>query len=83
MHLILTDTLSVSKVFEVDRTVENAVTMDQSVTDSVVDTIELSQTASQSTTFTNGVPGDITLSYDISKTMTAGCVLQLLEDPDR
>lgn len=70
MHLILTDTLSVSKVFEVDRTVENAVTIDQSFTDSVVDTIEVSQTASQSTTFTNGVPGDTTISYDISKTIT-------------
>src|SRR5512144_44569 len=70
MHLILTDTLGVSKVFEVDRSVENAVTIDQSFTDSTVDTIELSQTASNSTTFTNGVPGDPTISYDISKTIT-------------
>ncbi|HSB33006.1 MAG TPA: hypothetical protein VLG39_00970 [Nitrospirota bacterium] len=70
MHLILTDTLGVSKVFEVDRSVENAVTIDQSFTDSVVDTIELSQTASNSTTFTNGVAGDPTISYDISKTIT-------------
>lgn len=70
VRLILTDTLAVSKVFEVDRTVENAVAVDQAVTESVVDTIEVSQTASQSTTFTNGVAGDTTLSFDISKTMT-------------
>jgi thrombospondin type 3 repeat protein len=70
VRLILTDTLSVSKVFEVDRTQENAVAIDQAVTDSTVDTIELSQTASNSTTFTNGVPGDPTISYDISKTIT-------------
>lgn len=69
MHLILTDTLSVAKVFEVDRTVENAIAIDQSVTDSVVDSIELSQTTSNSTTFTDGVPGDPTLSFEIIKTM--------------
>lgn len=68
--LILTDTLAVSKVFEVDRTQENAVAVDQAVTESVVDTIEVSQTASQSTTFTGGVAGDTTLSFDISKTMS-------------
>ena len=68
--LILTDIQAVTKVFEVDRTEENAVTIDQSKTDSVTDTIELAQTSTNSTVFTNGVAGDVTLSYDISKTMT-------------
>src|SRR6185369_6157650 len=52
--LILTDIQAVSKVFEVDRSEENAVTVDQSVTNSVTDTIELDQTSSNSTVFTNG-----------------------------
>ena len=68
--LILTDIQAVSKVFEVDRTQENAVTVDQSVTNSITDTIELDQTSSNSTVFTNGVAGDVTLSYDITKILT-------------
>lgn len=70
MRLILTDIHAVSKVFEVDRTRENAVTVDQSFTNSVTDRIEQSQTSSTATTFTNGVAGNTTLSYDISKTLT-------------
>jgi len=70
IKLTLTEINAVSKVFEVDRSVENAVAVDQSVTNSVTDTIEQANTNSQSTTFTNGVAGDTTLSYDISKTLT-------------
>ncbi|MGE5807593.1 MAG: hypothetical protein ACM32I_00555, partial [Nitrospirota bacterium] len=68
--LVLTDSLGVTKSFSVTRDQENAVTIDQAATDSVVDTIAISQTASQSTTFTNGVAGSTTLSYDINKTIT-------------
>jgi len=70
VRLVLTEINAVSKVFEVDRTVENAHAVDQSETNSVTDTIELAQSSSNSTVFTNGVAGDVTLSYDISKTLT-------------
>lgn len=70
VRLILTDIQAVSKVFEVDRTQENAITVDQSVTNTVTDTIEQSQTDSQANTFVGGAPGDVTLSYDITKTVT-------------
>lgn len=70
IEIILTDIKAVAEVFEVDRTQENAVAVDVSETDSVTDTIELAQSSSNSTTFTNGVAGDPTISYDISKTMT-------------
>jgi hypothetical protein len=70
VQLILTDIHAVSKVFSVDRHQESSVAVDQSVTNSVTDTIELDQTSSTSTTFTNGVAGDPTLSYDITKILT-------------
>jgi hypothetical protein len=68
--LILSDSVGVSKSFSVTKDQEYAVTIDEAYTDSTVDTIALSQTASNSTTFTNGVPGDPTISYDINKTIT-------------
>src|SRR6185369_3141933 len=70
IKLILTEINVETKVFEVDRTEENAHAVDQSVTDSVVETIELDQTSSNSVTFTNGIAGDPTLSYDITKILT-------------
>src|SRR6185369_236462 len=69
VRLILTEINAETHVFEVDRTVENAHAVDQSDTDTVTDTIELAQASTNSTVFTNGVAGDVTLSYDISKTM--------------
>jgi thrombospondin type 3 repeat protein len=68
--LVLTDSVGVSKSFSVTKDQEYAVTIDQAYTNSTVDTIELSQTASNATTFTNGVPGDPTISFDINKTIT-------------
>jgi hypothetical protein len=70
IELILTDIHAETKVFEVDRTQEHALTIDQSVTNSVTDTIELDTLSQTSTTFTNGVAGDTTLSYDIAKILT-------------
>ena len=70
VRLLLTDIQAVSKVFEVDRSQENAVAVDQAVTNSVTNTIEQDETNSQATTFTNGVPGDVTLSFDVTKIMS-------------
>jgi hypothetical protein len=70
IKLILTDIHAETKVFEVDRSEENAHTVDQSYTNSVTNTIELDTLSQTSTTFTNGVAGDPTLSYDIVKILT-------------
>ena len=70
IKLVLTDIKSETKVFEVDRTQENAVTVDQSETDSVTQTIEMDTLSQSATTFTNGVAGDTTISYDIAKILT-------------
>jgi thrombospondin type 3 repeat protein len=68
--LQLTDSVGVSKSFSVTKDQEYAVTIDQAFTDSTVDTIEVSQTASNATEFVNGAPVDTTISYDINKTIT-------------
>jgi len=70
IKLVLTEINAESKVFEVDRTEENAHAVDQSITDSVTDTIELDALAQNSTTFTNGVAGDTTISFDIVKILS-------------
>jgi Bacterial TSP3 repeat len=70
IKLVLTEINAETRVFEVDRTEENAHAVDQSVTDSVTDTIEMDTLSQSSTTFTNGVAGDTTISYDILKLLS-------------
>ena len=80
VRVFLTDALAVTKTVEVDRTQQTTVDLIQSVTDTVTESISLSQDTAQDTTFTNGVAGDVTLTSSISKTMSEAVELDFTKE---
>lgn len=80
VRVFLEDALAVTKTIEVDRTKQITVDAIQNVTETVTESISLTQDTAQDTTFSGGVAGDVTITDSISKTMAESVELDFTKE---
>ena len=70
VRVFLTDTLAVTKTVEVDRTFQTTVDVIQSIAETITESNSLTNDTTVDNTFSGGVPGDVTITDAITKTVS-------------